>query len=134
MRRCGMATALDQGLAARRAAFMKKAGQMFDRMFGEDEQHQLVTFTQREDRALELGEKLQTALLDEHLATDPLARPSAGSGVCCPDCRRPAERREAAEERELQARTGKVRWKRDLYYCRHCRRSFSPSGRIARVE
>jgi hypothetical protein len=113
---------------ARRAAFMELAGQMYDRMFGSDEA--LITFTQREDRALELGEKLQTALMEQHLAGDPLAQPAEKSPVCCPDCRQ-AGRLQKSDKRQLQARTGTVRWSRAIYFCAHCRRTFSPSRQLS---
>ena len=114
--------------ATRRAAFQELAGQMYDQMFGVEEQHQLITFTQREDRALELGEKLQTALLQEHLARDPLAQPVESRKACCPDCGQPCQQQHNNKERVLRARTGETRWERAVYYCTHCRRAFSPSG------
>lgn len=110
----------------RRAAFMELAGEMYERMFGQDQQHQLITFTQREDRALELGEALQTALLKEHLARDPMAQPAEHRAACCPDCRQ-AGQLQKSQERVLRARTGEARWPRAVYYCKRCRRSFSPS-------
>ncbi len=118
---------------ARRRAFMELAGQMYDGMFGPDEQLQLITFTQREERALEQGEKLQTALLQEHLQGDPLAQPSAPHKVRCPDCQQLGQLRQT-QERLLRARTGATRWSRAMYYCKRCRRSFSPSGHRAGLE
>ena len=64
---------MSDNLHARRAAFMESAGEAFDRMFDANEQHQLITFTQREDRMLELGKKLQIELLQAHLQADPPA-------------------------------------------------------------
>ena len=113
--------------SARRAAFMEVAGEAYDRMFGVEEQHQLITFTQREDRVLELGQKLQSTLLQEHLQDDPLAQPAPSKEERCPDCRQ-ASQKQSSQTRHLRARTGTAQWERAVYYCKRCRRSFSPSG------
>src|SRR6202022_1052173 len=100
-------------------------GQIYDQMFGAEEQHQLITFTQREQRALELGQKLQTKLLVEHLVYDPLTQP-AEQNPCCPDCHQPGQLQKR-KERAVRALTGEARWSRAVFYCEGCRRSFSPS-------
>ena len=117
----------DSPYSSRRAAFMESAGEAFDRMFDANEQHQLITFTQREDRMLELGRKLQIELLQAHLQADPLARPAPGDRVCCPDCGQ-AGHEDSGQTRKLKTRGGETHWKRSVYYCKRCRRSFSPSG------
>jgi len=113
------------GHVTRRKTFLELAAQMYDQMHAPEHQAQLVTFTQREDRVVQLGQKLQTALLEEHLQRDPAAE--TGGVVCCPTCRQPSERQERRAAREIRTRVGKVRWARARYYCRHCRRHFSPS-------
>ncbi|MCY3022126.1 MAG: hypothetical protein NTW87_24200, partial [Planctomycetota bacterium] len=52
---------------ARRAKFLEEAGADFDRMMKED-QEQMITFDQMEDRALEVGGKLQRWLVEQCLA------------------------------------------------------------------
>ena len=62
-----------------RVEWMERSAQAFERMFAEDQQQGLVTFTQREDRAVDLGGELARWLVEEHVAADPSARPSEGS-------------------------------------------------------
>jgi hypothetical protein len=45
-------------LGRKRAEFLARAGQAFDRVFGADGQNGLVTFAQREDRACEVTDEL----------------------------------------------------------------------------
>ena len=107
----------------RKAAFLKRAEDLYERMMYRD-QEQMVTFTQLEDRALEVGRELETLLMNERVS-----RMAENQGLpICPRCRRPAAVRHAAEERELQARTGAVRFKRPQCYCSPCRKSFFPAG------
>lgn len=117
----------DREYAQRRASFLKLASRWYDRMHASAEQHQLVTFDQREQRALELGAEVEGALLQEHLQRDPLTRPKAGGECTCPSCGTAGARPEADVERQVRTRAGPVRWARVRYYCRHCRRHFSPS-------
>jgi uncharacterized protein with PIN domain len=114
----------DKEEARREAAFLKRAKELYERMMHRD-QEQMVTFTQIEDRALEVGRELETLLVNERLA-----RVAERQGIPgCPRCRRPVEVRSASEERALQARTGEVRFKRPQCYCPSCRKSFFPAGR-----
>jgi uncharacterized protein with PIN domain len=107
----------------RKAAFLKRAEELYERMMYQD-QEQMITFTQLEDRALEVGRELETLLVNERLA-----RMAENQGhPACPRCRRPVAVRRAAAERELQARTGEVRFKRQQCYCSSCRKSFFPAG------
>ena len=62
-----------------RSDFMAMAGEAFDAMFDADQQEQLITLTQREDRVLQKGAELQRWLLARHLALDPAAGRPAGS-------------------------------------------------------
>src|SRR5881396_3508529 len=50
-------------LLKRRQEFQEEAGRTFDQMLGSDGQNGLVTFTDREDRACELGDALTRRLL-----------------------------------------------------------------------
>src|SRR6516225_11370109 len=78
-------------LEALRERWLQRAGQAFERMFAEANQDQLVTLTEREDRACLLGKELTTFLLEEHVAADHEVRPSEKRPPCCPKCKQPGE-------------------------------------------
>jgi len=44
-----------EALERKRAEFLARAGEAFDGMFGSDGQNGLVTFSEREERACEVG-------------------------------------------------------------------------------
>jgi len=118
-----------------RRQFTAMAGEVFDAMFDEDQQEQLITLTQREDRVLAEGAKLQTWLLSRHLTEDPLARPARSRAVTCPKCRHAgvpdkADRKPAP--RRVRTRAGPQELKRLKYRCPKCRAVFFPHGREAR--
>src|SRR5882672_9605981 len=96
-----------QQRARLRREFLERAGAAFDEMFDPAQQDQLVTFTQREDRAVTLGQELAGKLLTEHVAGDLQVRP-ADEAACCPKCHQPGERvtrrRQALPERRLTTR------------------------------
>ena len=68
-------------LDGKRAKFVSRAGQAFERMFGADGQNGLVTFAQREDRACEVTDELARWLMAEHIALDP-SGPSSVEAIC----------------------------------------------------
>ena len=117
-------------LSTRRREYMEEAGRAFDQMLGSDGQNGLVTFTEREDRACELGDALTRRLLEEHLAADDAADP--GIEVACPICGRPVHcdepEKAEMENREVLTRRGKVQYERAARRCSHCRRIFFPAG------
>jgi uncharacterized protein with PIN domain len=117
------------GLDRKRAEFLSRAGQAFDRMFGADGQNGLVTFAQREDRACEVGDELTRWLMAEHIALDPTG--GASVEAVCPICGGPA-RYESAQQaetelREFQTRRGKVEYRRAAARCPRCRKIFFPA-------
>ena len=65
----------------KRAEFLSRAGQPFDRMFGADGQNGLVTFAQREERACEVADAAARWLMAEHIALDP-SGPSSVEAAC----------------------------------------------------
>lgn len=116
---------------ARKAEFLQQAGEAYDRTLKED-QEQVITFTQMEDRVIEVGTKLEQWLLEECLKG---ARLKAGEAVCCPKCRKPVPRpREEEEVRRILGRCGPVEFERTRYSCPSCRKVFSPSGSAAATE
>lgn len=118
-------------LDCKRAEFMERAGEAFDRMFGTDGQNGLVTFDQREQRACEATDALARWLMAEHLSEDPAAGPPDADAPC-PLCGEPlcAAPREGppGERREVQTRRGPVAYHRHALRCRRCRRIFFPPG------
>jgi hypothetical protein len=122
----------DKLRAKMRQEFQKRAGEAFDAMFDEDQQEQLITLTQREDRILQKGAELQGWLLEQHLDIDPLTNPAAADAVRCPKCRRVGIRDEEEKEgvpRSLTTRAGKQEVQRWKYRCPSCRTVFFPLGR-----
>jgi hypothetical protein len=108
-----------------REHWLLRAGQAFERMFGEASQEQLVTFTEREDLACLLGKELAAFLLEEHAAADRQVRPSEKQPPACPKCRQPAVRvtkpTAPLPERELTTRAGEIKLRRQQWRCRTCR-------------
>lgn len=105
-----------------------RARRAFERVFGEDQQEQLVTLTQREDRILAVTKELQAWMLEEHLKRDPRAE-AKEKVVRCPVCRREAERvggRAGWVPRAVVTRTGRQLFSRQAYRCPPCRRTFFP--------
>ena len=117
-------------LARLRAEFRDRADEAFSRMFGSDGQNGLVTFTEREDRACEVTDRLARWLMEEHLAVDPATDP--GVQVDCPLCGGPV-RHDSPEQadleiREFQTRRGKIEYERAARRCPRCRKVFFPPG------
>lgn len=115
-----------------RKEFQEKAGLAFDAMFGSDQQEQLITLVQREDRVLQKGAELQAWLLEEHLKGDPLADPVASEALYCPKCRCLGVRDGSEKEpvpRRVTTRAGKQEVQRWKYRCPSCRAVFFPLGR-----
>ena len=75
-----------------RKEFRQKTDEAFDAMFAEDQQEQLITLVQREDRVLQQGAELQAWLLERHLQYDPWADPAKAETLRCPQCRKPGVR------------------------------------------
>lgn len=123
------------GLAALRGEFTKMAGEAFDAMFDPDQQEQLITLTQREDRVLQKGAELQEWLLARHLARDPSRQPGPSEVVPCPKCGRmgvPYRTDTKPAPRRIRTRAGPQELARTKYRCPKCRRVFFPHGRETR--
>jgi len=108
-----------------RERWLLRAGRAFERMFGEGNQDQLVTFTEREDMACLLGKELAAFLLEEHAAADSQVRPSEKRPPCCPKCQQAGQRvtKPKAElpARQLRTRAGEIELKREQWRCKKCR-------------
>lgn len=116
-------------LDRKRAEFLSRANQAFDRMFGDDGQNGLVTFAEREDRACEVTDELACWLMAEHVALDPTGEASVEA--TCPICGGPVRYESSGqaerELREFQTRRGKVEYRRAAARCPRCRRVFFPA-------
>ena len=117
-------------LDSKRAQFLALAGTAFERMFGTDGQHGLVTFAEREERACEVTDELARWLMAEHVAQEPVGE--AGVEPRCPICNGPiqeeSDRSAVPEVRELMTRRGKIAYRRGAVHCPRCRRLFFPPG------
>ena len=129
-----------------RAEWRQKSDAAFARMFAPEHQDQLITFTEREDRAVQVGQDLAGWLITEHAAADPAAQPSLASLVSepqgnpgkqvvswpCPKCQKPGIRRTKPEDplpgRSLTTRAGLVELEREQWQCTTCRVVFFPLG------
>ena len=116
--------AQDATQESRKAEFLRRAAEAYDRMLKED-QEQMITFEQMEDRALEVGGELERWLLEQSLAGAAVRK--AAQQACCPQCTKPLNM-SPPEERCVQGRVGPVPLKRPIGFCPSCRKSFSPSG------
>ena len=108
-----------------RAEFLRMAAEAFDRMLKED-QEQMITFEQMEDRALEVGGKLERWLLETRLMG--AGQQTAKRTACCPKCQKMLALA-PPEERAVLGRVGEVKFNRAKGYCGSCRKTFFPSGR-----
>jgi hypothetical protein len=101
-------------------------------MFDPQDQDQLQTFDQREQRALDLGRDLTAWLLRQHANAADQARPGAQRPPACPGCGRPGQRATAPGEplprREATTLAGEVALSRQRWRCTACRSPFSPPG------
>jgi hypothetical protein len=75
-----------------RQRWLAQAAAAFDLMFDPQNQDQLVTFDQREQRAVELGRDLTVWLLQQHVNIDAAVRSDASERLICPKCGRPGRR------------------------------------------
>ena len=109
-----------------KAEFLRQAAEGYDRMMKED-QEQMITFDQMEDRALEVGGKLQRWLVEQCLA-EAARRKAAAPPACCPKCGKSLVFGQAPKERRIRGRTGEIVMQRHEGYCPSCRKAFFPSG------
>ena len=106
--------------------FLREAAKAYDRMMEED-QEQMITFDQMEDRALEVGGKLERWLMQKSLSKA-AERKAAEAPACCPRCHTPLQFAGTPKVRSLRGRTGPIDFSRSEGYCPSCRRAFFPSG------
>lgn len=123
----GTAGAEDEEKLAR---FVEKSRQAWLGMMTDEK---LVTFEQREQRALDESRLLARLLLEERLARDTAGElEPEGPRACCPRCGQPGEAvmEEPAKppERAIKTRVGEVRFARVRMRCTTCRVVFFPLG------
>lgn len=121
-----MAQSYEEGLAE----FLAGAKVAYERMFRPERQSELKTFSQREVCVYEEGRRLSRALLAEHLSHRLQEGPAPlGETATCPHCHRECRRvGSELEVRPVSTMVGEVSFPRAKYRCRHCRKSFFPSG------
>jgi rubredoxin len=104
-----------------RKQFLETAEAVFDLMFGDANQEQLVTLTQREDMACALGKDLSRFLLERHISSDSAAQPKPDR-VCCPKCGRTARKVAKTDtSRPVTTLAGDIEFTRQQWRCPRCR-------------
>jgi uncharacterized protein with PIN domain len=107
-----------------RKQWMESASAAFDLMFGESQQEQLVTLTQREKYACDLSQDLARWLLERHVSADTAAQPEPDR-VSCPKCGRPARKvtkpAATAPQRPVTTLAGDIEFAREQWRCPRCR-------------
>ena len=88
----------------RKIEFMRRAAEAYERMMKED-QEQMITFEQMENRALEVGGKLENWLIEQSVAA--AASRKTYQPACCPQCHQPLVMR-PPDERRVLGRAGEV--------------------------
>jgi hypothetical protein len=123
---------------ALRRRWLDHAAAAFDLMFDPRCQDQLVTFDQREQRAVELSRDLTAWLLQQHLNADSAVRPEESPHIVCPKCGRPGRRVTGPDEplpkRRLTTLAGEVILNREQWRCTTCRVVFFPLGSEVAIE
>ena len=125
-------TQLQESREQLRQRFLTHAAAAFDLLFLPEAPSDLLSFSQREQRAAELSRDLAAWLLQQQLENDPWACPRDAPPLPCPRCARPAGARVVKDKprlkRTLTTRVGAVSFQRQKWYCKTCRISFFPSG------
>lgn len=128
----------DQERQALEESFLKEARKQFGRMFDPAEQKSLVTFAERESRAMEIGRTLAQRVLEHHVRGDDRTEPAVGGTASCPKCGQPAQLLAGGKEgwpaREVLAEPGSVGFRRPEFRCDRCRRVFFSGGPRAQAR
>jgi hypothetical protein len=104
------------------------AKSLVDRLYGPEGPAWATKLTELEDVVLAVRQVLSEQMLDEALqrqANTVEERPGPFRG--CAKCGKEVQTDEP-EPRIMQTRAGQAEWLEPATYCRHCRRSFFPSG------
>lgn len=89
------------------------------------------TMVDLEDLTCQIGDEVSRQLCERELSSR--AREASGMEQCeCPECGALCPRGEA-EPVVLQGLKGEICFNQPSYFCRHCRRSFFPSGRSSGI-
>lgn len=112
-----------------RAQLASVAEQLRQELYGADGYPPLgKLFVDLEDEAVELGDALTCALMQQLLQAQAKALRQEHADECrCSVCGQPARHRNEPEPRWLQARRGEVGWQEPTYHCDQCRQAFFPS-------
>jgi len=112
-------------VADEREAFLKKAGEIYDRIVGRAGPDSGESFDQIEERVEAAGRELQRVLLARRLTAEAQTESAV---VPCPHCGQPMRRPASAAPRNLDTCSGPVGYGRRHAICDRCGRSFSPAG------
>lgn len=109
--------------------YTAKAKEVFESMFDEGRQDQLITMTQREDCILKMCGELQAWLMARHLKHDSMVSPKRADSMKCPKCGHdgvPDGKEPEPVPRRITTRTGKQEFSRSKSRCPQCRAVFFP--------
>ena len=124
---------MDGKTGTRHERWRQRAEAAYQRMFAGKSDAELVTLTQRESMAVAIAKELAAFLLEEHVASDPAAKPAEAATTCCPKCGQ-AGTPATAEDETLTERTvttlaGDIHLRRERWYCAKCRIVFFSARR-----
>ena len=116
----------EQERVARRAEFLRLAGEKFDGMFDPEGETVQWTFKKIEGRACDGGDELSRFMMVTRVGMEVSSEPV--KTYPCPDCGRPTLGLEGdvAAERDLVTRRGALRLGRPERACPACRRALFP--------
>lgn len=112
-----------------RSQLASVAEQLRQELYGADGDPLLgKLFVDLEDEAVELGDALTCALMQQLLQAQAKTLQQEHPDECrCSVCGQPARHRHEPEPRWLQTRRGEVGWQEPTYHCDQCRQAFFPS-------
>lgn len=111
--------------AALKAVLMGEAEEIIEELVVWYEETEEPSFTQIEEKVLELRQRLSERMAGEVAERQPINQ--AGPGPKCGKCGREM-RSKGAHRKEVVSWTGEVELKRRYYYCPECREGLFPPG------
>ncbi len=116
---------MSKSQAEMKAELMKQAEAIIDELLEWQAETKPPTFSQVEEKVLELRQKLSEAMASVTLAGQGAVRPVPGPA--CAECQREM-RYKGLKKNAISSWVGEVSFERGYYYCDHCRAGPFPPG------